>query len=313
MPKKIKMQKNDYTKDASMIFQNISRKIADGQYDNNNIEIIDGVLWFAIGVEKLLKGLLYNINPTYILEKPEYENSAIYLYSDKILNKEGLKADNINVITFTKSLVRVSNFCETILHNKHAFMNLRDLRDTIAHKPIKQLNIDDLRLLLLRDFYPLLKSLSDSMNIGGDLYFFNNLNAKLAQISSSLETDIAKALKIRIDGILKDWNTKKKAPGQSELKFKQKTLSLLSDDYTYPCKCPCCKNYAVVYTKPIYEFNPIEKKLMVVSVETQKLICGYCGFDTNKYNELDYLKIQPEIEKKDDIVARLKSDESFMS
>ncbi len=303
--------KNVYLKDASAILQRISKKIADNEI-KERIDIIENILWFAIGVEKLLKGLIYDINPLYILESPDYKFSTQCFYDDKIKHKDGLSEPKKEVIALENSILRVSNFSEVVHEHKNTLMKLKNARDIIAHRLCCDLDIKELKLLLRRDFYPMLKAIGDENNLGSDQFFFQNLNTKLADISSKLQTDIASKIRIRIDGERKKWKTLKNSAGQSEEKFKLKTLSLLESNDTYPCICPCCGNNAVVFTQPILEFNAIMKQDVIIGTDTSKLKCGYCGFEVVDYKELDYLKITPNIEQKDEIILKLKSKETFM-
>ena len=303
--------KNAYIKEASSILQSISKRIANNEIDKNE-DVIENTLLFAIGTEKLLKGLIYNINPLYIMEVPDYKYSVQCLYEDKMINKEGLQIPKAEVIALESSILRTSNFSEAVCEHKNTLMKLKNARDIIIHRLCNELNIEELKLLLQRDFYPMLKAIGDENKLGCDKLFFNNLNTKLAEISSKLQTDIDKKIQIKIDGNLKKWQTLKKSKGQSEEKFKLKALALLESNNAFPCICPCCENYATVFTQPIFEFNVIMKQDIIIGTDTIKLKCGYCDFEVTDYKELDHLKITPDIEHKDEIITRLKSEEKFM-
>ena len=76
---------NSYYLESFEIFKKLSKDIVD---DNFSIswEKKNATLWLAIGLEKLLKGILYSINPLYILKNPEFKNSIQVFYSDKVFN-----------------------------------------------------------------------------------------------------------------------------------------------------------------------------------------------------------------------------------
>ncbi|MDE7074635.1 MAG: hypothetical protein K2O69_06255 [Odoribacter sp.] len=308
---KAKGPKNAYLKEASSILQSISKRIADNEIEKDK-DIIENTLLFAVGTEKLLKGLIYKINPIYIMESPDYKYSVQCHYADKIINKEGLQKPKVEVIALESSILRASNFSEAVYKHKNTLMKLKNARDIIMHRLCNELNITELKLLLQRDFYPMLKAIGDENKLGCDKLFFNNLNTKLAEISSTLQTDIDKRIQIKIDGNLKKWQTLKNSKGQSEEKFKSKALALLESNNAYPCICPCCQNYATVFTQPILEFNAIMKQDIIIGTDTLKLKCGYCSFEVTDYKELDHLKITPDIEHKDEIISILKSEEKFM-
>ena len=60
------MAKNEFLKDSFRFFQKFSRNITEDNLEED-FSIIQTTLLFAIGVEKLLKGIIYDINPLYIL------------------------------------------------------------------------------------------------------------------------------------------------------------------------------------------------------------------------------------------------------
>lgn len=304
------MAQNHFLKEASSILQQISRKIANNKI-STDYDVIESTLWFAIGVEKLLKGIIYNINPMYIMEKPEFKYSALCHYAHIISNKDGLEDPKREVISLDASIMRASNFSQKVHEHKNTLMKLKNARDIIVHRCQNELNVNELKLLLMRDYYPMLKAIGDENKLGSDQFFFLNLNAKLAEIAIGFQTDIDKKIEIMIQGCLKKWNTLKRSPGQSEQKFKERAL-LLFNNYVYPCVCPCCGNYASVITQPIQEFNTIMNQNIIIGTDVIKLKCGYCELEINDYKMLDHLKITPDIEHKNEIILRLKSDEEFM-
>ena len=80
--------------------------------------------------------------------------------------------------------------------------------------------------------------------------------------------------------------------------FRSLTVELLQDEFAYPTICPSCENKAVVFTKPIFDFNPYLKQEIQVGLQTLKLDCSFCTLKIDDYKELDFLKIIPDTEIK---------------
>lgn len=296
------MAKNEFHKDSFKLFKKVSKQIADGQL-TDDLNVIVTTLLFAIGLEKLLKSLLYDINPLYVLEHPEFKNSVPILYSANIKDKSEIaKSPDEDVIAYQASVLRATAFSKTALDNKNTLMKIKNARDIIAHHNLSKLNIDELRLLLNRDFYPLLKEFSDEHDLGGRTNFFNNLHAKLASISGSLQSDIEKQINLKLEGKQAYWSTLKGTHTFDIKKTEKKTAELLKKDYAFPTECPSCKSQAIVYTTPIMSFDNFRNEMVQTGLETKALKCMFCNLEVTDYKELDYLKIKPNITDKERII-----------
>jgi hypothetical protein len=54
--------------------------------------------------------------------------------------------------------------------------------------------------------------------------------------------------------------------------------------------CPCCKNPALLYVNPVYEFRSGEE-IKMIGNQVNSFKCYFCKLEINNYKELDYLKI----------------------
>ena len=113
------MMISDYLADAQKLIRLSSPHI---RASMTSEETIQGALLFALGVEKLLKYLLAEINPIFILKIADFKHSAPLLYSDRIVssgkNNEIDPKPDSDVITFRVSLGRSKAFSKTA--NKHS-------------------------------------------------------------------------------------------------------------------------------------------------------------------------------------------------
>jgi hypothetical protein len=296
------MAKNEFHKDAFTIFKKVSKQIAD-EHLTDDFNVVVNTLLFAIGLEKLLKSLLYDINPLYVLESPDFKNSAPVFYSASIKDKNEIaKKPDEDVIAFQASVLRATTFSKAALDNKNTLMKIKNARDIIAHHNLNKLKIDELRLLLNRDFYPLLKEFSDEHNLGGQTNFFNNLHAKLASISGLLQNDIEKQIKLKIEGREAYWTTLKGTHTYNIKRTEKETAELLQKDYTFPTECPSCKNQAIVYTTPIMSFDNYRNEMVQTGLETKALKCMFCNLEVTDYKELDFLKVKPNTVDKERVI-----------
>lgn len=301
--------KNQFHYDSYQILKKVSRQIAENELQDD-WTIIQNTLLFAIGVEKLLKAILYDINPIFILESPEFKNSAQIYYQTKIKDKTELhKSINEDVIAFQASVLRCTVFSESTVQNKNILMKLKNARDIIVHHNFEKLDIEELKTLLQRDFYPLLSSLSTEHRLNGQLNFFNNLHSKLAKISSALQDDIKKQIDLKIESTQSFWKTLSGSATYNRQRDELNTIILLQKEFAYPCACPSCKNEAVVFTAPIMDYDNYKNEMVQIGLDTKALKCEFCKLEVTDYKELDYLKIIPERERKDDVIKAYSEDE----
>ena len=95
---------NEFYKDAQYFAHYISENFEEVLDDNLVIQL---TLNWALCVEHYLKGILYDINPIYILVNPDFKNSAKAIYGHKVIvdaigSKELVDKPDNDVIIITK-------------------------------------------------------------------------------------------------------------------------------------------------------------------------------------------------------------------
>src|SRR5450759_154521 len=111
---------NEYNHDAIIFLSEAAARTSERMQD---ADIIQATLNLALGIERILKGILYDLNPTYVLMKPDFKHSVQVLYKDKISNdlevrKELAANPDSDVLTFRNSLLRAQVISETVRKNK---------------------------------------------------------------------------------------------------------------------------------------------------------------------------------------------------
>ena len=294
---------NSFYSDSHIIFKDLSKKITDKAIVSD-IDIIQNSLFLAIGIEKLLKGILFDINPIFILENDSFKNAFCIYYRDKLISdsentKDVNQEPNTDVIAFQNSVLRATLVSKTAFNYKNTLMRIKNYRDIIVHNSLDKLDLEEIKLFINRDFYLLLKAFSDELG-WSEIYCFNNLHSKLALIASKLLEDIDQRIKLKIEAAVAVWKVNKK---QNLRKTKKLVVDILEEKYVYTTDCPNCNNHAIVFTKPILDFNPYLKEEIQVGLQVIELFCYFCKLKVIDYKELDFLKITPKIEEKNDVIS----------
>lgn len=257
----------------------------------------------------MLKAIIYDINPLYILESPDFKNSVMLLYESSVRDKSEIsKTPNGDVIAFQSTVLRATTFSKAVLDNKNTLMKLKNARDIIVHHNYKYLDISELKILIKRDFYPVLSAISAEHNLGGQTNFFNNLHSKLAKLSSTLQSDVEEQIRLKMESAAAHWITVKGSSTFNRKAGEARTADLLKKEFAYPYECPSCKNYGVVYTVPLMEFDSYKNEMIQTGLETKAFKCNFCTLEITNYKELDSLKIKPDVKNKDKIILEYEGE-----
>lgn len=277
---------NAYVEDSKLFFRTTARLVQE-QMDKG--ELIQATMSFAFGMERVLKGILYDINPIYVLMNPDFNNSLKVFYSDKVIHENGELKKNVDadVITYRKSLLRAENVSGFVHENKTLLFYLSECRDIIAHNELSYLDMDKVNLLVKRDFYPIIESVCQyfGLNIRDVL---SQQEIRLSDLSASLQTSIPEQVNFIINAHEKRWGLLKTKPGHVEDKEKVTHEIMLSSN-KFLCECPACKNNAILYTKPETEFNKYLKEDILVGYFIKKIKCAYCKLEIDDYDKIQYL------------------------
>lgn len=157
---------NEFIKDSGIFLTEAARHM---RFSMTKQQVVYSTMNFALGIERILKGILFDINPLFVLESPEFSNSVQILYKDKIIDRvknEELKSKtNANVISYRKSLLRCRSISKVTSSNLSLLFALSENRDIIAHCQLSNLKYKKLQTLIKRDLYPLIKKYADELDI----------------------------------------------------------------------------------------------------------------------------------------------------
>ncbi len=293
---------NHYFKQAQTFF-----KIYNSLFTNKlTYEIkIQGILFFAIGIEHLLKSILYDVNPLYLLEKPEFYNS-LFMYEkimvDRIVDnadvstdtlKDGklkkIKKQNDRIITGLESLKRAEYFSKATNNNFSPIYAAIKQRNIIAHRNLEELNMENITNLIENDSMIILEDYCDDLHIKIDTLIGDTPNSKIDQEKHDSNYLI---FKVKIEKLKKEWKKRK------ENRIVKERINYLNNQY---CKnkdnkyslyvnteCPVCLNTAELLLSDEVEFDGFDH---YDAGFVEGLMCYYCHFATQNYIEIDYLKL----------------------
>lgn len=293
---------NDYFDDARYWLRRASLSLASSVRDDDDELLHDSVLFFAFGVEKVFKGILWNVNPLFTIEKPGFANACGVLYQDKMVQKQREKAEkddkknqfDRNVLAFGESMKRAMVFSSVVSTHIGVLTHLADLRGMLAHRLTKDMNKDEARSYLHRTFLPLVTALSKET--GMQLPDWQIADKEVLEEANAREQhyfDFDNSMKRLIEKHLAVFVERKKDPGQLAKADRETQNALLinrsSPQQAYPAICPVCDSQAllVVTLNDQYAEREIDPEGYPTGFE-----CRYCDFQIHDYEEMDYFAIQ---------------------
>jgi ribosomal protein S27E len=253
---------------------------------------IQAAINLALGMERILKEILWRVNPLFILINPGFKNAMPLLYGEKVLPEEKTSSElaanpDGDVLTFRNSLLRACTCSKVTLANKGLLFHISSVRDVLAHNRLALIDFEKLKVMLQRDVYPLLKSYAGELDYSLGKFLVGQ-DIKLAELSAKLEPDVAQSLQRLLDSHKSRWNQLHKNAGYTEDKDAV-TAEVLTSSYKVPMQCPACFNKAVVYGKPEFEYSALEQKEVLIGVRVGRLRCHYCKLDLSDYKYIDHL------------------------
>lgn len=288
------MKTSEFLADAKKL---IRMSCGDIGEEMNVLEVIHATIFFSLGVERLLKFVLAEINPVFVLTSGDFKNAAPCLYKDKFVNGDqhnvtSSKPDP-DVVSFRVAMQRALIFSTGVKENSQLLFSLANYRDILAHRPLSELDIVKANRLLAKDGYKLLNDICSERALSAQEFFGAN-HDRLRDLSRKIqsEEDFSRTMAVRIEQHKALWLGR---ASQSEF-IKQAndiTKSLLSssgNDFTYDSfTCPACTQEAVARIEADYEYDPGEKTSYPTGVFVDNINCYFCDLKLQDYEELNYV------------------------
>ncbi len=74
---------NEYLNDAIVFIQHVAKELSENMsYE----DLLSLTLYFALGMERVLKGILFALNPIYVYKSQDFKNTITLFHKDRILD-----------------------------------------------------------------------------------------------------------------------------------------------------------------------------------------------------------------------------------
>ena len=296
--------KNEYMDDSPFF---LTRAAAKTKNRMTKEAVVEAILFLALGVERLLKGILFTLNPVYIYKNQEFKNTVSLVYGDKLLpgwahNKEVSGSPDEDVLTFKLSLLRTKAISKAAEKHTSMLFALSNWRDILAHNALARLDIDKCRTLLLRDFYPLIRDFSAELNLPMSRLIGSH-EIRLASLSADHQESIEEKVKVRLDAHAKRWEQLQNVPGYTT-KMKINSDSAVRaaankrDTFVEVVPCPACENDAIITAEVDFDYD--DGHVWPIGAFVSSLRCLYCKLVVEDYDEIDHLELNSYIAPEED-------------
>jgi len=281
---------NNYLKDTQFFLKKASSIIS---RDIDEEQVIDATLFFALGIERLLKSILWSINPIYILKDQSFKNTAPILYKEELLtknlssNKEFSTNPDSDVLTYRISLLRTKEFSSTTAKYFNTLFAISNYRDIIVHRQLSELNINKLKKVLLEDFICILKDYAIELNIPIIELIGDKIHS-LEFLSNEFAGGVEEKVQKKIEFYRSEWERIKNDPSQQERISSLQRIYTDKNAYDH-AECPACSNVAVFSAEIDYDYS--DGMVNAVGVFPTELKCPFCGFYVSDSKEMDILKL----------------------
>ena len=287
--------KNEYMDDSPFF---LTRAAAKTKERMSKEGVIEATLFLALGVERLLKGILFDLNPVYVYKSQDFKNTVSLLYGNKLVsewakNKEISGSPDADVLTFKLSLLRTKAVSKAAEKHTSMLFALSNWRDVIAHNALSMLDIEKCRTLLLRDFYPMVRDFSSELNLSMSRLLGSH-EIRLASLSASHQESIEEKVKVRLDAHARRWAQLQNVPGYAT-KMKNKNDSALRaaankrDVFVELVPCPACENEAILTAEVDFDYD--DGNVWPTGAFVSGLKCFYCKLEIEDYDEIDHLEL----------------------
>jgi hypothetical protein len=280
---------NDYINDAAGFLTRGAQLI---RADASSDDVVSGALFTAIGVEKLLKGILWQVNPAFVLKEQDFKHVAPTLYPDRLVASEKHDSEisttpNRDVVSMRTSILRAKVLSEAISEHKGVLFALASHRDIIAHRPSSELDQEKVKATLIRDVYPMLAAVATELRVSLDS-LIGGQSVRLAALSARHQTDVENRVRLTLEVHRSKWTQLMGVPGFVD-KMKSRTAKALAQGNKRSVQCPACGNEALLSVDAEYEM--VDGGPRVAGEIAKALFCYFCKLSIDDEIDLDHLNL----------------------
>lgn len=280
---------NPYSRDAAFFS---SKAINEILTKPSGTDALPGLLFSALAIERVMKGVLWDVNPTFTLIDTSFKNSAPVLYAGKISQVGSKSRDEIaekpnrDVISFRSAVLRSGLFSKTVDDHRGALLKLNRFRDVIAHCDLREIDATEAEVFFLGSIHPIFKAFAKE----GALKLPNlpaATEAELTKIIINNTVDVESRTEQRLN-LHKGIIARKSGV---EIQRIENTPHPKPDGGQWDelIDCPACGYKA--YVRFEVDFDVEDGQAVPVGVFASYLSCPYCELRIDDFEELEHLGI----------------------
>lgn len=269
-------------------------------------EIDDSILFFAFGVEKLLKGVLHEINPLFIYENTDIEKMAGVLYRDKMTEGLGKAFDtskkkwraSFRVHTGSTSLTHAKHFSQVACDYTSTLVTLFEERGAVAHQVPSNMSPDALKLVQ-KHFSPITEAFIAELNLDPSQIYAEERRKALREMCEQIESkdQFADKQTQLVETHLGIWRSRESKDVEIELATAKTKLVLTrdpgSDRFYCESRCPACEQCAVLLCEVDGEY--VDGEAVVTGAFVVQLDCMFCGIKLEGHEQIDYFHLDQQL------------------
>lgn len=256
------------------------------------------VVLVAIGIEKLLKHIIAEVNPALILKSQDFDSVVLHCHREAITATDRVadieKKASPDVITLKASIQRASLFSRGVKDNAQFIHTLADFRDIALHRSCEELDAVRVDRLLLRDLYNVIRDISADLSLSAK-DFLGEHSTRLEALSEELiaHDNFQAGMEALLARHRKIWDEKSKDARAVSYAEKATIAYLTKRSETTDCPCPACGNLAVATLEPDYDYDydPDDGTNFgyISGIYVTDLQCLYCSLKIDEYDQLKYV------------------------
>ncbi len=279
-------EENEYLRDAGVLIRAAQRQHIGSDGDT----LVPPILLYALGIERVLKGVLHAVNPVYVYKEASFAHSITALYSHRILegsakSKELAASPNHDTITFREALRRVALLSGVARHNSATLYRIASVRDTIAHCRLSDLDLGELVMLTYVASPQIITQFEDELALPRGALDGSKEESAI-QREERMEAEAR--LDQRLHEHARRWASYHSSPEYKQL-AEQKTVQLSErreeGRFFVAFDCPACHNTALIHGEVDYDVvdgEPAPQGTYPIGLE-----CAFCDLRIEDTYELD--------------------------
>ncbi|QDT91745.1 hypothetical protein [Gimesia algae] len=292
---------NEFYKDAAYFSARCTPRLSPEMQEDDTV---DCVLYFAFCVERLFKGVLWDIDPRLIFENSKDENCFAMLHREKLIPSiesiidKSLKGEkpNHNTITFKDAMLKAKNFSQVTHDRMGVLSKLSDYRGILAHRRLSSLDYAAARRFTVKYFYPIISAFVVEHKLKAEEFFLNR-EGDFREFAEEIkkEDQFSEKMEELIEERRENWESRK---DNAEFvgKARRLTEATLKDEqqnnyFHQLTSCPACENDAAVRFEVDWESEGSGGEGYCTGVYAGSMICEYCGLELDEYEQIDHFKL----------------------